>query len=168
VVGHVEGVETVRHIGRERIAARDTSSGPASFSWSATCHSPVSTRLISRPGASASGPVMASAPLRGRITFPSPAGRRCRDTVRTSGKIPCGRQSSIRAQHHADDHDLQRGRPRLLARRKHLGLDRRRGGAQIAQTSTAPRIAPRLLPEPPTISIAQTWKVSIGSSFRAR
>ena len=34
--------------------------------------------------------------------------------------------------------------------------------AQTPQTTTAPRIAPRLLPEPPTISIAQTWKVSIG------
>ena len=35
--------------------------------------------------------------------------------------------------------------------------------AQMPQTSTAPRIAPRLLPEPPTISMAQTWKVSIGT-----
>ena len=31
-----------------------------------------------------------------------------------------------------------------------------------AQTSTAPKIAPRLLPEPPTISMVQIWKVRIG------
>ena len=30
------------------------------------------------------------------------------------------------------------------------------------QTSSAPATAPRLLPLPPTISIVQTWKVTMG------
>jgi len=31
------------------------------------------------------------------------------------------------------------------------------------QTTTAPRMAPRLLPAPPTMSIAHTWKVRAGT-----
>ena len=61
---------------------------------------------------------------------------------------------------HADQHDLQRGGARLVFGRE----DGRRCSALEAlhrpQTTTAPRMAPRLLPAPPTISIAQTWKVS--------
>ena len=34
--------------------------------------------------------------------------------------------------------------------------------AQMAQTTAAPSKAPRLLPLPPTMSMAQTWKVTIG------
>ena len=34
--------------------------------------------------------------------------------------------------------------------------------AQSAQTRIEPMTAPGLLPEPPTISMTQTWKVSIG------
>ena len=34
--------------------------------------------------------------------------------------------------------------------------------AQIAHTTSAPSSAPRLLPLPPTISMAHTWKVRIG------
>ena len=51
-------------------------------------------------------------------------------------------------------------RARLLAGGNERGDEQRPDSAQKPQTSTAPRMAPRLLPEPPTISIAQTWKVS--------
>ena len=74
---------------------------------------------------------------------------------------PFGRIKQDDAEHDADGDDLQRGGARLLLGREQHAGQRARSGPDRPDQDAADDGA-LLLPEPPTISITQTWKVRIG------
>ena len=149
-----------------RRRVRDRSSSPF-FSMSATCHSPQTRRLIERPGAMRCVQALRHGMLLGVCLRRRAWRRRCAPPAEVA------RHDAPRPECRAGAAAGSRTAPTPImticsaaARACCSGGNERRdrGGrsAQMPQTSTAPRIAPRLLPEPPTISIAQTWKVRIG------
>src|SRR6185503_5235746 len=85
-------------------------------------------------------------------------GFRKRDTVLSSPKSPRGRMSRT-ADSATPITTICRAALRAWKSDGTTMARRVPDSVQNPHTTTAPRMAPRLLPEPPMMSIAQTWKV---------